>query len=152
MINGIHHVALSTPDLPRLVAFYRDLLGFQQVQAGEWSGSIELDRHMQLPDSSGRASLLRLGRTAIEIFEFGSPTPQACGGWRPCDHGLVHLCLDVTDLEKEYERLRAAGMTFHAPPLHAEAVGVLSVYGRDPDGNVVELQELLDTSSPFALG
>ena len=27
MINGIHHVSLSTTDMDRLLHFYRDLLG-----------------------------------------------------------------------------------------------------------------------------
>ncbi len=26
-----------------------------------------------------------------------------------------------------------------------------AIYGRDPDGNIIELQEVLDTSIPFAL-
>ncbi len=28
MIRGIHHTAISTGDLERSIAFYRDLLGF----------------------------------------------------------------------------------------------------------------------------
>ena len=27
MIRGIHHVAVSTPDLDRIVSFYRDVMG-----------------------------------------------------------------------------------------------------------------------------
>ncbi len=30
--------------------------------------------------------------------------------------------------------------------------GVKATYGRDPDGNVVELQEILTEDSPMALG
>lgn len=31
MIRGIHHTAISTPDLERALAFYRDLLGLRVV-------------------------------------------------------------------------------------------------------------------------
>ncbi|HJP36347.1 MAG TPA: VOC family protein, partial [Gammaproteobacteria bacterium] len=62
-----------------------------------------------------------------------------------CDHGITHLCLQVSDIDAEYERLKAAGMVFHCPP---QAVGdaIHATYGRDPDGNVVELLEISGAS------
>jgi predicted enzyme related to lactoylglutathione lyase len=65
-------------------------------------------------------------------------------------HGITHVCLDVTDLDAEYARLKAAGMTFHCPP-QAIGMDVRTTYGRDPDGNVIELQEVLSAESPIAL-
>ncbi len=56
----------------------------------------------------------------------------------------------MTDLDAEYERLKAAGMRFHCPP-QAIGIDVRTTYGRDPDGNVIELQEVLNTESPIAL-
>jgi catechol 2,3-dioxygenase-like lactoylglutathione lyase family enzyme len=67
-----------------------------------------------------------------------------------CDHGITHIALDVRDIHAEYERLSAAGMRFHCPPL--DMGGIKATYGRDPDGNVVELQEILTQDSPVALG
>jgi catechol 2,3-dioxygenase-like lactoylglutathione lyase family enzyme len=29
MIRGLHHTAISTPDIDRLVRFYRDVIGFR---------------------------------------------------------------------------------------------------------------------------
>ena len=31
MIRGVHHVAISTPNLERIVAFYRDVVGAEVV-------------------------------------------------------------------------------------------------------------------------
>ena len=36
MIRGIHHTAISTPDIDRAIAFYRDLLGFEVLVNGAW--------------------------------------------------------------------------------------------------------------------
>ena len=36
MIRGIHHTAISTGDLQRALAFYRDLLGFETVFEAGW--------------------------------------------------------------------------------------------------------------------
>jgi predicted enzyme related to lactoylglutathione lyase len=86
----------------------------------------------------------------IELFEYHTPEPRAGDSNRPvCDHGITHICLDVTDVKAEYERLVAAGMTFHCPPQDLGAAW--ATYGRDPDGNVIELQEVVDRSSPMYL-
>ena len=63
-----------------------------------------------------------------------------------CDHGITHLALQVSDIEAEHQRLADAGMFFHCPP----GEQIRAIYGRDPDGNVVELMEVAD-NSPMAL-
>lgn len=94
--------------------------------------------------------MLRLGNAMVELFEYRSPRPATGDPERPvCDHGITHLCLDVTDIESEYQRLCAAGMRFNSPPQDLGAV--LSTYGRDPDGNVIELQEVVDPTSAVSL-
>ena len=151
MINGIHHTAISTPDLERALAFYRDLLGATLVTDFEWPVGLEVaDRIVGLQGSSARAVMLRLGNAMIELFEFSAPKPRPGDPERPVsDHGITHICLDVSDVDAEYDRLLGAGMRFHCPP---QQLGALrTTYGRDPDGNVIELQEVTDPSSPVAL-
>jgi catechol 2,3-dioxygenase-like lactoylglutathione lyase family enzyme len=151
MIRGIHHTAISTGDLDRALKFYRDLLGFEVAIEFEWPKGTEFaDSITGLKDSAARTAMLKAGNMMIEIFEYSSPAPQEGDPARPvCDHGITHICVDVVDIEAEYERLKAAGMTFHCPP---QDLGISkATYGRDPDGNVVELQEVLDKSSPVAL-
>ena len=61
---------------------------------------------------------------------------------------------DVIDIDAEYERLRNNGMTFHGPPPTSEELGsnhIRAIYARDPDGNIVELQEVIDPGVPFHL-
>lgn len=152
MIRGIHHTAISTPNLDRALAFYRDLLGFGVVFEFGWPSGTEIaDRITGLRDSSARAVMLRAGNAIIELFEYASPTPRPGDPRRPvADHGITHLCLDVKDLDGEYARLRAAGMSFHCPPQDI-GPGLRTTYGRDPDGNVIELQEVNDDNNPIAL-
>ena len=117
MIRGIHHTAISTPNLERALAFYRDLLGLQPIAEFAWPKGTEVaDRITGLRDSAARVAMLKAGNAIVELFEYESPSPQPGDPQRPvADHGYTHLCFDVTDLDAEYERLRAAGMVFHCP-------------------------------------
>lgn len=143
MIHGIHHTAISSADIERSLRFYRDLLGFEEVFKLNWEiGTQTLDDITGLRDSSARIVMLRAGNACVELFEYATPTPKPAEARRPvCDHGITHLCLQVSDIDGEYARLSAAGMEFHCPP---QAVGdsLRATYGRDPDGNVVELLEV----------
>lgn len=152
MIRGIHHTAISTGNLNRMLAFYRDLLGFSILFESGWpAGTERADRITGLAESSARVVMLHTGNANIELFEYASPAPRPGDPHRPvCDHGITHICLDVKDLDAEYERLKAAGMTFHCPPQDL-GMDVRTTYGRDPDGNVIELQEVLNPASPIAL-
>jgi glyoxylase I family protein len=146
MIVGFHHAAISTPDFDRCVGFYQDVIGCEEAWSFEWpKGSPEADEMTGLTDSAARAVMLKLGDTFLEVFEYRSPAPKRRDSdtLRPvCDHGITHICLLVQDLPAEYERLKAAGMHFHSAPLTQDTGYV--VYGRDPDGNVVELIEFCD--------
>lgn len=150
MIQGIHHTGVSTPDLERSVRFYVDLLGFEELTRFDMPpGSPGMDEMLELPGVGFRAALLRLGRTMIEVFQFTDPAPtRAPARRRVCDHGLTHLCLQVDDLKAEYERLSAAGMSFHCAPQTGS--GARFVYGRDPDGNAIELIEFEGEDNPLA--
>ena len=59
MINGIHHVAISTPDLNRLVDFYKNVLGFEIVYETSWEKREVIDQIVGLKDSAARSVMLR---------------------------------------------------------------------------------------------
>ena len=59
MINGIHHIAISTPDLNRLVDFYKDILGFEIVYETSWENREIIDQIVGLKDSAARSVMLR---------------------------------------------------------------------------------------------
>ena len=141
MIKGFHHAAISTPDLERCISFYTETIGGAVAWEFGWDeGTPEADAVTGLQNSACRAAMLKIGATFLEVFEFASPAQEGRTAERPVNlHGITHICLEVTDIEGEYQRLKAAGMAFHTAPMAQD--GSAMVYGRDPDGNVVELIE-----------
>jgi catechol 2,3-dioxygenase-like lactoylglutathione lyase family enzyme len=83
----------------------------------------------------------------IELFEFSRRVSRVADLGRPvCDYGISHFCIEVSDIEGMYHRLRAAGVSFHCPPLKFSG-RAYATYGRDPDGNVFELLEPLPNNA-----
>ena len=152
MIIGIHHTALSIKDMDRSLAFYRDLLGLEVVFDTSWEKGSEIaDKILRVKDTSARQAMLKVGNAYLELFEFHSPDIAPMAEDRPVvDRGITHIALDVKDVDAEYERLSKAGMIFHCEPVNLGKT-VRTTYACDPDGNVLELQEVLTTEAPIAL-
>ncbi|MEX2446090.1 MAG: VOC family protein [Dehalococcoidia bacterium] len=142
MIGRLHHVGISTPDIERAIAFYSSLFGFEVMQRGGWEpGNTARDRQHLAEGTSAVSALLERDGMLLELRQYRHPqgAPQPVD--RPVvDHGINHFCIHVEDIDGEYERLQAAGMAFHCEPLEV-APGLRLTYGRDPDGNVIELLE-----------
>lgn len=134
-------MSVHVRDLDRMVKFYREAFGFEVVgEEFSWRNSEMLDRILDVPGSAARGVMLRAGTCYMELFEFSSPEPECTRPLRPYDKGYTHFCVDVTDIEKEYERLKTLGMTFgDREPVDVGHVKTL--YGRDPEGNVIEIQQ-----------
>lgn len=145
MFIGLHHVCISTADLDRTIEFYCSMLGGERIGVERnWEkgsqGSDIRDEMLQIKDSAYRVAFVKVGKAFIEFFEFSSPQPEELKR-RTCDYGLAHLCFVVDDVWAENHRLKKIGMVFHREP-YTHVSGGIYTYGKDPDGNVIELLEI----------
>ena len=149
MIKVMDHVGLSVSNLERSIEFYRKGFGMGVASQGEFESAQYGGKYgaiLGLRDARGRVAVLKVGSVQVELFEFAHPRPQPGNKNRPvCDHGITHFCIEVAGIDREYERLKAAGATFHCSPQRVVGMGA-AVYGRDPDGNVFELFEPWESS------
>ena len=124
-IRSTHHVAVSTPNLARLSAFYTEALGLPVI--GGFPGH--------------QITFIGAGDTAIELVEEDlSNGSIRHGGWD-------HVAFEVDDVDTAFAELSARGVLFHVPPegFPPEAPTMRIAFFRDPDGNVIELiQPLAD--------
>ena len=142
-ITNILHTGISTTDIDRSIHFYRDLMGMELTyDVRKFKGEV-YDLMFQFKGTYGKAATLTQGDFNIELFEFENPKPQPRKDLRPVfEPGIYHTCFQVPDVQREYERLRDAGVYFHTPPYRVDGEGIVT-YGRDPDGNIVEIVELI---------
>ncbi len=114
-VRGVS-VTLFVANLGRSVAFYRDLLGFRQVDMGLGSAVLE--------SGDGRIVLRRVVDMA------------------PVDRRLVHLMLEVPDVQAAYDELLLQGVEFVHRPRRVSRYDQLELWSaafRDPDGHGIAL-------------
>lgn len=131
----------------RFIDHYERWFGFERCGSGGWeAGNERIDRMTGLKDSAARYAMIRRGNLYIEVFQFNAPASDAVRP-RMCDHGITHLCLYSDDVMADYERLKGLGMHFNCPP--GGSAATRATYGRDCDGNVVELLQIVDERCGF---
>jgi glyoxylase I family protein len=142
MIIGIHHIAIGVPDFDAGLEFYRDVLGFEQVERTSFAGeNPAVEAAIGLSRPSAQMAMLRGGNAYIELWQYTEPEPHNLTA-RPCDYGYPHFALEVSDIQTEHARLSAAGMQFVGDPV--EFGDSAAIYGSDPFGNVIEIYEIRD--------
>lgn len=137
----LHHVGLASRDLDRAVAFYCGHFGGKVLREFEWQrGNEAFNLRLGLPESAGRIVLIEFAGAFLEIFEFTVPEAGMAGEEpdRVSDPGFSHIGFVTGDCHGDYQRLKAAGVAFHAPPLQMPAGGIFA-YARDLDGNIIEI-------------
>jgi catechol 2,3-dioxygenase-like lactoylglutathione lyase family enzyme len=138
MIHGVHHPALSVPDMDTALGFYCDVLGFEVVMNLDLPAGL-MEKPFDLEQAACKVRMITKGDTCIELFEFeNAPTGDPT---RPVNqHGIAHIALASDDVPADYEHLKASGVRFNTPP-QGESPQQWC-YGRDPFGNVIELLEV----------
>jgi catechol 2,3-dioxygenase-like lactoylglutathione lyase family enzyme len=120
-IDRIDHIVLTCFDVERTIAFYSKVLGMEPVTF-----------------AGGRRGL-SFGRQKFNLHQAGREfEPKAL---KPAP-GAIDLCLITeTPLAQVTEHLKAQGVAIiEGPVAKTGATGpILSVYFRDPDGNLIEV-------------
>ena len=121
-VMGLDHLVLTVASIERTCTFYEAALG------------------MQRETFAGGRTALKFGAQKINLHEAGRefepkaihPTP-----------GSGDLCFVVDDVEGAQQRLEQEGVDIiEGPVARTGARGeLLSIYCRDPDGNLIELSQ-----------
>ncbi len=133
----VAHVALVTPDIDRLVAFYKQLLGTDPInRIDNIKNSPKLDAIADIDSLKLRAAWFKVGNTVLEIWQFQNPPTPVPTKPAPFNRpGYGQIAFSVENLASEASRLRAGGVSLLSKP--ASKI----VYLRDPDGNLLSLRE-----------
>ena len=150
MFTSVAHIGFTVRDLDRSIAFYRDVLGLTYIGEMKMGGPETAELFQQLGCRARVAYLRPQDPVAppVELIEFEGvivreSTPSLF------KTSISELCFATDDIDREYERLSAAGVSFLSEPqtFDSTAYGFgksRAVYFFDPDENILELIQPID--------
>ncbi|MEC3860676.1 VOC family protein [Mesobacterium sp. TK19101] len=124
-VQSLDHLVLTVADIDATLAFYRDVLGM-------------VPEPFRVADGSTRWALI-FGQQKINLHRAGHEFDPKAQVPKP---GSADLCfLTETALDDWLARLAVLGVEIEQGPVpRTGATGpILSVYLRDPDGNLIEV-------------
>ncbi|MDH5560368.1 MAG: VOC family protein [Deltaproteobacteria bacterium] len=136
-------MGLPVKDMKTSLRFYRDLLGLKVEkdfsERGEFIDAIiginDLDLWM--------VKLTAPDGWMLELLEYKSHPGEPRRNPSIKDVGHAHLALTVDSIEEEYKRLKDAGVRFISSPQVSPDGYAKVAFCQDPEGNYVELVEVL---------
>ncbi len=145
-ISWMNHTGFVVRDMERSLAFYRDLLGFEE----ERNAVVEDEYISQVagfPDAKMHIVYLGIGdgKHSVELIQYLNPRGEQIAPTERNAVGAAHLGFIVDDADALCEELSAKGVKFvSAPAVRANARypwAHKACYFEDPDGNWLELIE-----------
>lgn len=135
-LRSIDHLVIATTDIPGTVAWYTDVLGFEQ----EWEEVVEGAEFEALVGAPGARTHAVGGvicgtRVEFNHASWNPTTPRSSGT------GLSIFSCAVDDADKAYEDCKARGLTFAMGGAVHDAAGCRIFFIEAPDQQVVELVE-----------
>ena len=129
MLKGITHAAIRTTDIERSIKFYSSIPG------------VEEQFRMLNDDGSVGMIYMRIAPGQyIEIF------PKASGPHHVVEEaGLLHICLEVDDINEMYRLVKEAGIEPNMEPLLAIDY-TWQFWIKDPDGIPIEFHQFTPES------
>ena len=140
-------IGISVTNLERATAFYRDVLGFEQVSEATLSperaeaagfGAVAFRMVRMQTNYGERIKLLQTDPRAAEAKILPSILANA---------GISYLTFVVADIEQAIDRLRKSGATLLADKPVQTRPGTRLMFFRDSEGNPLELVQYDDLSA-----
>jgi len=144
MITHFRHTGIVVSNLEASLNFYSGLFGFKVVRRMDESGEY-IDNMSALKDV--RVTTVKMAvpdGNLIELLYYHSHPGMPGKHHEIYEIGVSHIAFTVDNLEQEYNRLIKAGVQFNAPPQFSPDGYAKVTFCKDPDGNLIELVEVLD--------
>ena len=129
-LNSIDHIVMQAFDVPETIKFYTEILGMTHIE-------------FQPPTGGPARHSLHFGAQKINIHDVSAPfVPHA----RNPVAGAVDLCFVTQQSIGDWQQhLAKCGIAIEVGPVRKIGANgpLLSIYIRDPDGNLIEISNYI---------
>lgn len=147
MIYEFRHAGLVVKDLEKQVGFYTKVLGFIIKKSADEDATFigNVWRRRQTPLKTVKMSAEKGGGgSLLELLYFPRNNSLKHKKSNYNTLGYTHIALSVKDVSKVYLKFKKLGLFIFSKPQKSPDGYAKIFFGRDPEGNILELVEVLD--------
>ncbi len=136
-MKRVHHIGVLVQSIEDALPLYTELLGFSA------------EAPFELADQQVRVAFLRAGEDRIELLQPTTPTCPLAQVLAKRGEGLLHICLEVDEIEPTLSRLKAGGVRLVDEHAWTSPIGrVAFLHPKSFHGVSIELVQRIETAEP----
>ena len=142
IVKGYRHTGIICENLKKSLYFYKNLLGFKVVQNFS-DNSDYMNKISGLKNDN--VKMIKLQMASGEVLELLSYTKYKTKLHKLSLYqaGILHIALEVTDIEKIYKKLKKKKIKFISEPIISSEKFAKVCFCLDPNNVRVELVQIL---------
>ena len=144
-MKGINHIGLSVANLDKVLAFYQDATGFELIKRETVTGSSTADRLYGRKGIEYEVAILKAPNMLFELTAFKHNHDADITTMPVIGPGMTHTCFQSTIDDPGFNKFVKAGakvLNRNKKPIALGGYGVTYAYAYDPEGNMMELEQL----------
>ena len=151
---GFNHIGLVVDDMETMLRFYQKATGFPLLERTTIHNNRTVNRFYGMDSLSVEKAILKGPNMLIELVRFighDSVTEPLL----PSGPGMTHTCFQSTEAQSSYRSFLGAGINMLSrgnEPIDLGGYGVTYAYGYDPEGNMIEMEQLSDLVVKMTVG
>lgn len=154
-IIGFNHVGISVRDLDEMLSFYQKATNYQLLKRIRVEENEAADRLYGKTGIAYETAILKGPNMLLELTEFAKQTDTLIRKMPPQGPGMTHTCYQSAEKRSGYDQFKQAGVGMLSrgeEPIDLGGYGVTYAYGYDPEGNMVELEQMSETVISLKIG
>lgn len=144
-LMGVNHIGLSVRDLDASLAFYQAASGFKVIRREVVRNSSAADKLFGREGVEYEVAVLEAPNMLFELTEFSHNRNIPISKMPVEGPGMTHTCFQTPSHLSGYDKFKSAGAEMLSRgdgPVDLLGQGVTYAYAYDPEGNMIELEQL----------
>lgn len=144
-IIAVNHIGLSVQNLEKALEFYQGATGFEVVHRETVQGNATADALYARENVVIETATLLAPNWLLELSEFTHNASAEQVDMPAIGPGMTHTCYQSPKTDPGYEKFAKQGariLNRNDEPVHSDLYGVSYIYAHDPEGNLLELEQL----------
>ena len=144
-LMGVNHIGLSVRDLDASLDFYQRASGFKLIRREVVRNNSDADKLFGRADIEFEIAVLEAPNMLFELIEFSHNRDVPISNMLVQGPGMTHTCFQTPEEFSGYDRFEQAGAEILSRgdgPVDLLGQGVTYAYAYDPEGNMIELEQL----------